>query len=142
MTDTPTPPLTGIDIGVAAQATRALLDELLVAAETTFPEWVTLRTVALAPAPPARDALRHDLASALRVDEGEIETTLAGLARKGLLTGSVELTADGTARFDRLQAGVQRITAELYGEFDPADLAVAGRVLRQVAERATARLAG
>jgi DNA-binding MarR family transcriptional regulator len=140
MTDTTALPLTGIDIGLAERATRALLDELLAANDTTFPEWVTLRTLALAPSALGRDDLTRGVATGLRVDAAVV-TSVGQLEADGLIadrSGSIELTAAGRERYERLQAGVQRVATDLYGDFDRADLVTAGRVLRDVTERANA----
>jgi DNA-binding MarR family transcriptional regulator len=140
MTDTTALPLTGIDIGLAERATRALLDELLAANDTTFPEWVTLRTLALATSSLRREDLTRGVATGLRVDAAVV-TSVGQLEADGLIADrsvSIELTAAGQERYERLQAGVQRIAADLYGDFDRADLVTAGRVLRDVTERANA----
>lgn len=140
--------LTGQDIGMAARATRALLDMVLDEAGTTFEIWVTLNTLAQTGSPVRRDALRWDLAGRLGVDESSITPLLDQLASAGLVEasrvpgGTVDITPDGEAMYGRLRDAIARTSADLYAGLDPDDLAVTRRVLLEVTDRATARLDG
>ncbi|MGI8336097.1 MarR family winged helix-turn-helix transcriptional regulator [Actinomadura scrupuli] len=133
---TQAPPLTGQDIGLAANATRKLLDILLDRTGTTFDEWVALRTLALeGPViPPA--ALLPDLAGKLSAGEPAVAALLDRLTARGLVQEGFALTADGQALFARLRDAVAGVTARMYGDLDAGDLAVTRRVLAQVTERA------
>jgi DNA-binding MarR family transcriptional regulator len=138
----PAPPLTGMDINLAARATRAVFDTLLGKGGITFAEWVALRTLALQGPAIERDTLKDTLTSLLpgEAPAGEL---LDALRSRGLLGDDgdrIVLTADGEALFGRLQGEVGRTTAELYGDLDPEDLATTRRILAEVAQRANARL--
>jgi hypothetical protein len=142
---TATPPLTGIDIGTAATATRALLDRLLAEESLTFEEWVVGMTLLQLGPSVERDELLLDLSVKLIRDRSDVthllETTTAnGLTQETRVAGSgtshVDLTADGFGRIQRVRAGTLRITEELYGPLDQGELRTAGRVLREVTARA------
>jgi DNA-binding MarR family transcriptional regulator len=74
---------------------------------------------------------------------------LRRLARAGLISGvdeaadartegTVRPTERGAAVYAELLAAVQEVTARLYANLDPGELATAKRVLAQVVERANA----
>jgi DNA-binding MarR family transcriptional regulator len=140
MTITTPPPVTGQDLGMAQNATRALLDGLLARSGTDFSEWLVLRLLSQQSAPMARGALRESLAGGLLLHPTAAERLLERTAARGLVDDGdeVTLTEAGAARYRSLNEAVGRLTAELYRDFDPADLATTGRVLREVARRATA----
>ena len=128
MTDT-TPPVNGQDIGRVERAGRVLLDRVLDAHHATFDEWVTLRSL----------ALEQDLRDNFFGDEARADTALDDLAAHGLVTRDPDvLTAEGTARYDAINADLVPITQRLYAGFSPDELATTGRVLREVARRAMA----
>jgi DNA-binding MarR family transcriptional regulator len=142
---TVSPPLSGIDIGTAATATRALLDRLLVDESLTFEEWVAGFTLLQLGPSVGRDALVQDLSGKLNRDQSGIDALLATTSAKGLTqettpNGSAstvfDLTADGFGRIQRIRAGTLRIADELYGPMDPEELRTASRVLREVTARA------
>jgi DNA-binding MarR family transcriptional regulator len=133
---TQAPPLTGQDIGMAANATRILLDILLDRTGTTFDEWVALRTLALEGPVIPPGVLLPDLAGKLTAGEPEVAALLEGLTAKGLIQDGFALTADGQVRFARLRDAVAGVTARMYSDLDAGDLAVTRRVLAQVTERA------
>lgn len=142
---TVSPPLSGIDIGTAATATRALLDRLLKEESLTFEEWVAGFTLLQIGPSVGRDELVRDLAGKLNRDHAAIDDLLATTVAKGLIQGTTpagqastvfDLTADGFARIQRIRAGTLRIAEELYAPMDQDDLRTAGRVLREVTARA------
>jgi DNA-binding MarR family transcriptional regulator len=142
---TVSPPLSGIDIGTAASATRALLDRLLNEESLTFEEWVAGFTLLQLGPSVGRDELVRDLAGKLNRDRSSIDHLLVTTSAKELTQESTpngsaltvfDLTADGFARIQRVRAGTLRIAEELYGPMDPDELRTAGRVLRQVTARA------
>lgn len=142
---TAAPPLSGIDIGTAATATRALLDRLLEEESLTFEAWVVGFTLVQIGPSVGRDELARDLSSRLLRDRSSVDELLATAVANGLTqerasdhkgTTAVDLTADGFARIQRIRAGIVRITEELYGPMDQDDLRTAGRVLREVTARA------
>jgi hypothetical protein len=53
----------------------------------------------------------------------------------------LELTPEGSAELQRLNAIIGGITAELYRDFDPDELAITRRVLVTLTERADAYIA-
>jgi hypothetical protein len=126
-----TTPLNGQIIGQAERATRAVLDRLL--ADMPFTDWVAINLSATG----GPDDLAGRLATGLRIDPAPI---LAGLVDAGLLTAGGALTPAGRARYDDISAGLADITARLYGDLSAEDLAVAGRVLITVTNRARAEL--
>jgi DNA-binding MarR family transcriptional regulator len=135
-----TPPVTGQDLGMAQNATRALLDDLLARSGTDFPEWLVLRMISQQGAA-ARDALRDGLAAGLALHPTAAERLLERTAARGYVrpdpqTGHVGLTAAGAQRYQGLNDAVNGLTAQLYGDLDPADLAATGRVVREVTRRA------
>jgi DNA-binding MarR family transcriptional regulator len=132
--------LTGVDIGRAERATRALLDRLLGEASISFEQWVVLRALALGEERTTRAEFEASVAVLLQVDAGVVSDGVADLETAGLVSGDNELalTPAGRSRFDHVQAGVAQTAAALYGDLDPADLSVAHRVLVEVTSRAEA----
>jgi hypothetical protein len=138
------PAFSGQDIGMAAAATRALLDGLLARAGTDFPAWVALRRLAQPGPAPTVDELRRDLANLLTADATTVALVVERLAARGWTVQdgpAVTLSPDGVAFHQGLVAETARLTGELYRGIDTADLAAAKRVLGEVTQRANARLA-
>jgi hypothetical protein len=138
------PPFTGRDLNLAARATRDVLDALLAEERIDFHQSVTLRTVGLAGAVDTA-GLRPRIAADLRVSAQAADDLVSWLLSTGLAEqrdGQTVLTPDGRARFDRLQRTIGAATAELYAGIPPADLAATARVLRQLTDRAAARVDG
>ena len=135
---TQTPPLTGQDIGEAAAAIRALLDEQLEKAGLVFEDWVVLRT--LAGGRQEREALLRGVTQGLRTDRSAIDDALARLEEVGLVNAKddVGLTTAGHALCGHLQEAVGQASAQVYGGMDRDDLATTRRVLHAVRERALA----
>jgi DNA-binding MarR family transcriptional regulator len=132
---TPAPLLNGMDINLAARATRDVLDALLDQAGLTFPEWVAMQTLAAPNQHAERPALVTDLATRLRIDPAAVAEVLDSLATSGLIADE-RLTPSGAALCARIQAGIGRITATLYADFAPEDLATTRRVLLELTDRA------
>jgi DNA-binding MarR family transcriptional regulator len=130
---TQTPTLTGQDIAEAQGAVRALLDDLLANSTVSSDEYVALRVLALRPP----DDLPGFLAGQrqLGLDRAGVAALLGGLEARGLIDGG-RLTESGRALYAELSDKVGRVTQRLYGDFDPDDLAIAHRVLRDVVDRA------
>jgi hypothetical protein len=143
---TTTPTLNGQDIGQAERATRALLDRLLADTGTPFVDWVALNVLATTASPMTEGDLVARLRDGLLSAEDSVRPAVDRLRATGLATtgadGPIELTAAGRARHADIRAGIDRITAAIYGALPSDDLVTAGRVLRTVAERARALLAG
>jgi DNA-binding MarR family transcriptional regulator len=139
------PALTGRDIGAAARSTNALLQRLLDEADLPFAEWTVLFTLAGA-GPMARDALVRQQSDGLKVPESAVAATIDGMLASGLLAsgddGRLAPTDAGSAAYRPIRAAVDRITADLYGDLPPDDLAATQRTLAEVTRRANALLAG
>jgi hypothetical protein len=136
-------PVTGQDIGVAARATRTVLDRFLAGAGTDFATWFALRRLSQAGEPLPRNRFVHLLVDQLGIDPASALLLVQRETAHGWLAagvdGALELTPEGSAFYAILLAGVTAITSDLYGGIDPGDLAAARRVLVEVAHRATAR---
>jgi hypothetical protein len=119
----------------------------LVLAETggTFHQWVALNFTAAGGDGIDRDALIAQLAGALLIDDGAAEATLAEMAGERLLQttspSEVALSGEGRERYVRIRAAIDQITAPLYGDLPPGDLAVTRRVLNTISDRADTMLA-
>ena len=137
---TQAPTLNGRDIALAATATRALLDIMLTKEGISFGESLAVRTIAAADSGADRDELRRALEST-PVDPPLSGTALLdGITARGFVEEDQDriiLTASGRALSDRVQQGTAELIADLYADFDPAELEVTRRVLNQVTERAT-----
>jgi hypothetical protein len=136
-----TPILTGQDINLAAFAARSLLSDVLRDAGVSFEGWVALRRLAAEDRPTTRDAFTAMIAALPGVPLPPTEALLAELASLGLVVldgDNIVVTPAGRARFEQVQDGGNRIAAELYGDFPPADLETTRRVLNAVTARATA----
>ena len=145
-----TPTLSPRVIGQAENAHRPLMNRILARSGTMFPQWVALTKVAADGGTADRRQLIDAITGALKIDDAAAAEALAGLAAADLLealealpgTGSrVGLTPPGQARYREIRAAVDRVTARLYGDIPPAELATAGRVLALITARAN-ELAG
>jgi hypothetical protein len=140
------PTLNGQIIGQAQYATRAVLDRLLARTGTTFHQSVALNVAAAGGGPVDRDQLVARMVGGLKIDESAVQATIAELTAAGLLETLPEarlaLTGAGQARHQEIRAGIDEITAQLYGDLPADDLATAARVLTVITARADAALAG
>jgi DNA-binding MarR family transcriptional regulator len=137
-------PVTGQDINLAARATRKALEILLAEQGTSFPPLATMNVIVSRGGSLDREALVRTLANAMDVDPQTIETVIHGLEARGLVkqTGAhYELTPEGSAEHRRISAITAELTARLYRDFEPEDLAVTRRVLVTLTERAEAHVA-
>jgi DNA-binding MarR family transcriptional regulator len=146
---TPTPTLTGQDIGQAEKATRAVLDRLLAESGTEFHHWVILNVLATNGQALDQSELARRVADGLKIDEPTVHAALAELPGQRLITGTaptapspeITLTPAGASRFQQVREGVGEITQRLYGGLPAEDLSTAHRVLATVTQRANAELA-
>jgi hypothetical protein len=148
-----TPTLSPQVIGQAENAHRPLMNRILARSGTTFLQWVALTKVAADGGTADRRQLIDAMTGGLKIDDAAAAEALAGLAAADLLealealealpgTGSrVGLTPPGQARYREIRAAVDRVSARLYGDIPPAELATAGRVLALITARAN-ELAG
>jgi DNA-binding MarR family transcriptional regulator len=139
------PPVTGQDINLAARATRKALEVLLAEQGTSFPPLATMNVIASRGNLLSRDAVVRTLANALDVDPQSVATILHGLQSRGLVRATADdhfaLTEAGVAEHQRLTDITRELTAKLYADFEPDDLAAARRVLVTLTERAEAHVA-
>jgi hypothetical protein len=86
-----------------------------------------------------RGQLIERVTAARKIDAPLVETAIAELTAAGLvLDGSqVGLTEAGRARHREIRATLDEVTARLFGDLPPGDLATAGRVLTIVTARAS-----
>jgi DNA-binding MarR family transcriptional regulator len=143
---TTTPTLNGRIIGQAERATRALLENLLSTTGIGFHRWVILTNLATAGDTLPEAELVDRVAVGLTIPDADVCATIdelveLGLTERSRADGTVSLTPAGQARHDGIQAALTELTAGLYGDLPPADLATAAQVLTLVTERARARLA-
>jgi DNA-binding MarR family transcriptional regulator len=140
----PTPPLTQF-IGRTERTLRALMDLVLADAGGTFHQWVALNFTAAAGGSIDRSQLTARLADALRIDDTAAETTIDEMVYEQLLepaSGSVVALSDaGGERYERIRTAIDQITAPLYGDLPPGDVAVTRRVLTTISDRADTLLA-
>ena len=143
-------PVTGQDINLAARATRKALEVLLAEQGFSFQPLAILNTIATRGTALDRDALVGVLANAFDVDVSTVLTVVHGLETRGLVREirvdadskpRLELTADGVAEHQRLNAVVGTLTTQLYRDLDPADLATTRQVLVTLTQRAEEHIA-
>ena len=130
-------------IGQAESALGAILGPLLARTGTTFNQWLVLTVTAASGSAIDRDQLIERITGARKIDAHQVETAISELAAAGLVLDEtrVGLTEAGQARYHEIRADLGDITARLFGDFPPEDLATAGRVLAIVTARANAELA-
>jgi DNA-binding MarR family transcriptional regulator len=146
MTQATQPALTGQDIAEAQGAMRALIDEVLSESGTSSTEYVVMRVLMVRSPRDDAQSLQAFLAGQrqLNLTPADVTALLDGLAAKGLATGvaagapgPAQLTAEGEALFMRLtKMTVAPVTARLYADLDPDELATAHRVLAELVQRA------
>ncbi|MEV7284911.1 MarR family transcriptional regulator [Streptomyces sp. NPDC093252] len=145
-TPTHAPALDPRVIALAHYASRGVLEAVLGRHGVSFQEQVTMRPVATAGGPVERADLIRVMTDALKVPASSIGETVDGLIGKGLLTadgsGPLRLTDAGQALYETTGAESRPITTRIYDGIPAEDLAVAGRVLTLIAERAGAELDG
>ncbi|MFI6477029.1 hypothetical protein ACIBH1_03785 [Nonomuraea sp. NPDC050663] len=108
--------------------------------------------LALRPVPPGRAAQPSDLRDFLAgqrqlgLDPAGAAALLDDLAARGLIgvgdDGLTRTTQEGDALHTRLSETIAPITGRVFGDFDPAELEVAHRVLNEVMRRADEVRAG
>ncbi|KUO06504.1 winged helix DNA-binding protein [Streptomyces caeruleatus] len=146
-TTTPTPPLNPRVIALAHYASRALLENVLARHGVTFQQSVTLRLVAVADAdaPVEREHLVGGVVGALKIDAADAHSVVDELITAGALVAQgpslVRITDAGRELYERTSTETAPITARVYAGIPAEDLAVAGRVLSLITERADAEFA-
>ncbi|MFJ5997321.1 MarR family transcriptional regulator [Streptomyces sp. NPDC092370] len=144
-TTTTTPRVDPRVIALAHYAGRALLENVLARHGITFQQSVTLRLAALADGPVPREQLADGVTGALKIDATEAHDVLDELIAAQLLTpdgtSEVRITDAGRELYATTSGETAPITARIYDGIPAQDLAVTGRVLRLITERADAELA-
>jgi DNA-binding MarR family transcriptional regulator len=132
-------------IALAHYAARAILERVLARHGMTFQQSVALRLAAVADGPTERAHLVDGVVGSLKIDAADAHGVLDELLAAGLLApdgaSRVRLTDAGRERFDTTSAETAPISARIYADIPTEDLAVAGRVLTLITERADAELA-
>ncbi|WP_327351076.1 MarR family winged helix-turn-helix transcriptional regulator [Streptomyces sp. NBC_01304] len=138
----------GRAIALAHYSARALLERVLTSHGITFEQSVTLRAVVAAGESIGFEALVGDVTGSLKADAPVVRGVIEELITAKLLqedpaqASPVRLTDAGRELYERTSAESAEISARLYADIPEEDLAVAGRVLALLTERANAALAG
>ncbi|MFE0705024.1 MarR family winged helix-turn-helix transcriptional regulator [Streptomyces sp. NPDC058872] len=144
---TTAPTTNGRVIALAHYAARALLEGVLTRHGITFEQSVTLRAVSVGGAPVERERLVADVIGSLKADESVARAAVDRLTAAELVerdpaeASRIRLTDAGRRLFEVTTAETAEISARLYAGIPAEDLAVVGRVLNLVTERANAELA-
>ncbi|MFD8971220.1 MarR family transcriptional regulator [Streptomyces sp. NPDC059593] len=147
-TTTTAPSANGRVVALAFFAGRAVLEGVLTRHGITYHQSVTLRAVVTAGGSLGREELVADVNGSLKTDESVVRGVVDELTAAKLLeadptdTSRLRLTDTGRGLDATTSAESAEISARLYAGIPAEDLAVAGRVLTLVTERANAELAG
>ncbi|MFE1442780.1 MarR family transcriptional regulator [Streptomyces sp. NPDC058739] len=144
MTTTAAPSVDPRVIGLAHYAGRAVLEHVLDRHGATFQQQITLRLIVTAEAPVERAALAGQVTASLKIPEAEVLAVVDGLVERGLAAAegtAVRATDAGRELYATTTAETAPVSARIYAGIPAEDLAVAGRVLTLITERADAELA-
>ncbi|CAL9371764.1 hypothetical protein SUDANB1_00878 [Streptomyces sp. enrichment culture] len=132
-------------IALAHYAGRALLQHVLDRHGMTFEQSVTLRLAAIADGPVGREQLVDGVTEALKTDAGQVHGALDELIAARLLAPAAEaevrITDAGRELYATTSGETAPVTARIYDGIPAEDLAVTGRVLTLITERAGTELA-
>jgi DNA-binding MarR family transcriptional regulator len=141
----PTAPAAGArTLALAHYAARGVLEYVLARHDLTFPQQVTLRAAVTAEAAQTPEDLVAEVHGSLKADPADVRVTVDELLAKGLLVTQgphIRPTEAGRALMEAVSAETGPVTARVWGGIPAADLAVVGRVLALVTDRANAELA-
>ncbi|MET8245043.1 MarR family transcriptional regulator [Streptomyces sp. NPDC005202] len=142
---TTAPLVDGRVIGLAHYAGRAVLESVLARHGVTFQQFVTLRLVVVADGPVERERLVDGVVGTLKTNAQDVHRVIEELVGAQLLAqeepSRLRVTDAGRELYDTGSAETGAISARIYAGIPAEDLAVAGRVLTLVTERANAELA-
>ncbi|AZP21894.1 MarR family transcriptional regulator [Streptomyces aquilus] len=145
MTTTTPPLLNPRVIALAHYAARAVLEQVLARHDVTFQQSVSLRLAAVADGPMEREHLVDGVVGSLKIDAAEASAVVDELIAAQLLApqepSRVRITDAGRELYDTTSAETAPISARVYADIPVEDLAVAGRVLTLITERANTELA-
>lgn len=140
---TTAPTLNARVIALAHHAARTLAEGALERHGITFHQSVTLRAVTVAGGSILHGGLVTEIQSSLKTTEPLVEAVIEELLTAGLLTQEdslLHLTETGRDLYETTAAATAGIAARLYAGIPAEDLAVAGRVLSLITDRANAEL--
>ncbi|WP_331719141.1 MarR family transcriptional regulator [Streptomyces sp. NBC_00158] len=140
---TTAPTLNARVIALAHHAARTLAEGALDSHGVTFHQSVTLRAVTVAGGSVPHGELVAEIQDSLKTTEPLVESVIEELLTAGLLTEDdtrLRLTDTGRDLYETTAAATARIAARLYAGIPAEDLAVAGRVLTLITDRANAEL--
>lgn len=133
-------------IGRTEKALNAILDRQLAGTGISEPQWVTLTLAVVGGGDLDRNELVGRVGAATRFTPAAVHERIGELAAAGLLRdggdGRIRVTDQGRARWTQVRAAIGPITERLWGDLPAEDLAVAGRVLSTVLDRADDMLVG
>ncbi|WP_030797124.1 hypothetical protein [Streptomyces sp. NRRL S-337] len=147
---TTVPTVNGRVVALAHYAGRALVERVMAQHGATFHQSVALRAVVVAGESIGRDEPVGDVIGSLKIDESVVRGVIEELTATKLLEedpaevsrSRLRLTDAGRELCESTAAETAEISARLYAGIPVEDLAIAGRVLTLVTERANAELAG
>ncbi|MFH7597512.1 MarR family transcriptional regulator [Streptomyces racemochromogenes] len=140
---TTAPTLDARVIALAHHAARTLAEGALARHDVTFHQSVTLRAVAVAGGSISHRDLLTEVTDALKAAEPLIEGVIDELTASQLIhrrDSVLTLTDTGRERYETASAATAAIATRLYAGIPAEDLAVAGRVLTLITDRANAEL--
>ncbi|MEN3614759.1 hypothetical protein AAH979_35140 [Plantactinospora sp. ZYX-F-223] len=127
-------------IGQTEKALNAILDRQLAGTGITEPQWVTLTLTMASGGAIDRTELIRRVNSATQFSQASVTERITELTAAGFLRDSgddrVQITDEGRARWTQIRTAIGPITQRLWGDLPAEDLAVAGRVLGIVLDRA------
>jgi hypothetical protein len=126
-------------LGRAENAHRALLQRALRGTDLNYQQWVALSLIR----GDGHDVVDR-LVTALKVDAVAARAVIADLTAADLVRtdgNDAHLTDSGAQVHGTVRRSVDAIVADLYRDIPPGDLEIAGRVLVELTNRATAMLA-
>ncbi|MFH8798562.1 MarR family transcriptional regulator [Streptomyces sp. NPDC017936] len=132
-------------VALAHYAARAVLETVLARHGVDFQQSVVLRLAAVADGPVERDEVVAGAVDALKTDPAATHGVIDELVAARLLapdgTSRLRITDAGRELYDRTTRETAPFTARIYAGIPTEDLAVAGRVLSLITERADGELA-
>ncbi|MFI8326211.1 MarR family transcriptional regulator [Streptomyces sp. NPDC085529] len=131
-------------LGLAHYAARGVLEHVLGRHGVTFLQQMSLRAAVTADAPLTPDELVARVRASVKGDPADAHAALDALLAKALLVadGPHLLPTDaGRELLATVAAEAAPLSARVWGNIPPEDLAAAGRVLALVTERADRELA-
>ncbi|MFF3300314.1 MarR family transcriptional regulator [Streptomyces sp. NPDC002908] len=131
-------------LGLAHYAARGVLEHVLARHGVTFQQQIALRAAVTAGGPQTGDELVAQVRASLKADPAGIRVTLDELLAARLLAedgAHLRPTDAGHGLLAAVGAETAPFSARIWSGIPAEDLAVAGRVLALVTERAEAELA-